>query len=450
MTADNRPGRLRPALLTVLVSAGLLAGCADSKQIMESADVFNLFTEPEKRLPGERRPALPTSDTVEVNETAAATPVSVPAASGGGDWTQPGGTPANAPGHVALSGGGGGAAWSQSVARIQKNERLTAPPIVYNGTVYVIDNQANVAAYSLGGGGRAWAVPLRPEEQRGTGFGGGLAADNGLVVAATPYGKLHGLDASTGGQAWEFDMEAPARSAPTISGGRAFVVSSDNVLHAINMSDGTEAWNFIGSGADAGVLGNASPAVVGNTVIVPYQNGEIIAFDTASGETKWFDAVTGASRFTTVAALNDVVARPVVYDGVVYAVGVSGRIIAIQASTGERLWAQNVGSSHTPAVAGNTIFVANLSGEVVALDRSTGNVRWRSGLEGANISLAGPLLAGGRLWLGTSDGRIVTMDPSNGQVLSAEQIGNPVYIGPIAAGGRVFVLDNGGKLTAIN
>jgi outer membrane protein assembly factor BamB len=58
------------------------------------------------------------------------------------------------------------------------------------------------------------------------------------------------------------------------------------------------------------------------------------------------------------------------------------------------------------------------------------------------------LLAGSQLWIGTSDGRVLTLDPSTGSVVSTQSIGNPVYISPIAAGGRILILDNSGKLTA--
>jgi outer membrane protein assembly factor BamB len=428
-----------------------VSGCADTGAILRSADVFNVFQRPERRLPGDRRPALESPDRLAVDPQAASSPVSLPGPSANSEWAQPGGPASNAPGHLAYA-GGGGTAWTASVARVDRRERLTSSPIVYQGQVIVMDTAGSLAAYSLSGGGRAWSANLRPEGERGGGYGGGIAADGGVLVAATPFRKVYGVDPRSGGILWTADMNAPARSAPTVANGRAFVVSADNVLHGFDISDGSSLWTFTGSGSQAGILGNASPAVVGNSVIVPYSTGELIAFNVETGEPQWFDALTGASRFTTVSGLNDVIARPVVYEGVVYAISVSGRMIAVNARTGERLWAQNVASAHTPAVAGNSIFVTTLNGDVVALDRANGKLRWRQSLsgEGQGADLAGPLLAGGRLWVGTSDGRMITLNPSDGSVASSHSIGNPVYIGPIAANGQVLVLDNGGRLTAIN
>jgi outer membrane protein assembly factor BamB len=450
-----RSARVLPAAL--LLAAFVLSACDSAPSLEDFHLTGNPFAEKEKRLPGERRDAIQASEGLIVDDKAAASPVSIPAATDIGDWSQPGGNAANAPGNVAVA--GGGTTWAVSVARVDRKGRLSARPIVYRGLVIVMDQVANVSAYALNSGGRGWTVALKPKKEDSPTFNGGVAAEGGFVVAATGYGTVAGISANDGGVLWSVELGAPARSAPTIANGRAYVVSADNIVYAIAIDTGETVWSYSGIGSSAGVLGNASPAVVGDQVIVPYSSGEILSFDANTGDPKWIDALTGASRFTAVSGLTDVAASPVVYDGSVYAVSVSGRMIAVSLRDGNRLWAQNVASAHTPAVAGNTIFAATLAGNVVALDRKDGGVRWIADLNPPDTgkkkkkgkgtySLAGPLLAGGQLWLATSDGRIITLDPSNGSVVSTQTIGNPVYINPIAAGGRILVLDNSGKLTA--
>ncbi|MCT8973196.1 PQQ-binding-like beta-propeller repeat protein [Microbaculum marinisediminis] len=452
----TRSARILPAVL--MVGAFALSACDSAPSLEDLSLVANPFAEKEKRLPGERRAVIQSTDGLVIDESAAAAPVSLPAAKDIGDWSQPGGNAANAPGNVAV--GSGGSTWAASVAKVDRKGRLSSRPIVYRGLVIVMDQKASVSAYSLNGGGRGWTVSLRPEKEDSPSFNGGVAAEGGFVIAATGYGTVAGISANDGGILWSVELGAPARSAPTIANGKAYVVSSDNIVYAIAIDTGETVWTYSGIGSSAGVLGNASPAVVGNQVIVPYSSGEILSFDTENGEPKWLDALTGASRFTAVSGLTDVAASPVVYEGSVYAVSVSGRMIGVSVKDGNRLWAQNVASAHTPAVAGNAIFATTLGGTVVALDRKNGAVRWISDLTPETgdkkkkkndvFSLAGPLLAGGQLWVGTSDGRIITLDPSSGSVVSAQTVGSPVYVNPIAAGGRILVLDNSGKLTAYN
>lgn len=193
----------------------------------------------------------------------------------------------------------------------------------------------------------------------------------------------------------------------------------------------------------------SSPAVAGNSVIVPYSSGEIIGFNADDGSPKWSDQLTGQSRFSSVSGIRDVSARPVVVDGVVYAVGVGGRLAAISVKDGNRLWGANVASSSTPAVSGNTIFVATLENDLVAVNREDGTFRWVVKLP-KGTSWVGPLLAGNALWLGSSDGRILRASPADGSTLSETKLGKPVLIPPIAAAGRVLVLDDSGRLNVFN
>ncbi len=452
----SKSAQMLPVVL--LVGAFVLSACDGAPSLEDFHLVGNPFAEKEKRLPGERRDAVK-AEGLTVDEQVAGSPVSIPAAQDIGDWSQPGGNAANAPGNAAV--GSGASTWAAAVTRVERKGRLSSRPIVYRGLVIVMDQMANVSAYSLNGGGRGWTVALKPKKEDSPTFNGGVAAEGGFVIAATGYGTVAGISANDGGVLWSIELGAPARSAPTIANGKAYVVSADNIIYAIAIDSGEIVWSYSGIGSSAGVLGNASPAVVGGDVIVPYSSGEILAFDAEKGEPKWLDALTGANRFTAVSGLTDVAASPVVYDGAVYAVSVSGRMIAVSLRDGNRLWAQNVASAHTPAIAGNSIFVATLNGDVVALDRKTGSVRWVTDLTPPStdkkkkkkndvFSLAGPLLAGGQLWVGTSDGRMVVLDPSSGSVVSTQTVGNPIYINPIAAGGRILVLDNSGKLTAYN
>jgi outer membrane protein assembly factor BamB len=433
-----------PAFLVVAALSVAIGACSTISNL-------NPFSKREDILPGERRAVL----TQETQEVTGGTP-SIGAASGLSDWSQPGGNAANAPGNVSLSAASGAPSWSvRAVDRASKrNVRPSVPPIVHGGRIYVYDTSGTVTALAPGGG-RAWSVSLAPEGERSRPAGGGIAAAGSVIFAATGYGELVALDSGSGTRIWAFTLSAPAHSAPTAAGDKVYVVSATNVLHAVNQADGTEAWQFPGIPETAGVLSAASPAVAGSTVVVPYSSGEVIAFDTASGELKWADAVIRSTRTLAVSGLTDVAASPVIYEGVVYATGVSGRTIAVNLGDGERLWEQNIGSASTPAISGNALFIIDLEDNLVALDRTTGAVFWRKELPTVRkrrfISVwSGPTLAGGVLWVVSNDERLMGLDPATGNIIVERKQSSPMYIKPIAAGGQLLVLSADGSLTAFN
>ncbi|MCC2113749.1 MAG: PQQ-like beta-propeller repeat protein, partial [Hyphomicrobiales bacterium] len=318
-------GKTVRGLAIVVGVIGLLSttGCST---IGEAVSTYNPFAKKEKPLTGERKQILAATDPV-ADFDGLAKPVSVGAAQLNAEWAQPGGNAANDPGHLALSGGG---TWRNKTGSVGSGNRvqITAAPIVYQGRVFAYDPDGNVSAHSLGNGGRLWQVSLKPEKERSSTAGGGIAAADGRVFAATGYRQIVALDAASGRQLWAKDIDDPARGAPTVAGGKIYFVSANEKVYALNAADGEEAWSFRGIPESAGVLSNASPAVSGSIVVVPYSSGEIVSFDAASGKVKWLDTVVRGARTSAVAGLNDVAARPVVSGGVVYATGISGRTIA--------------------------------------------------------------------------------------------------------------------------
>jgi len=437
-----------------LAMAGLvlgLAGCSVADQIGN----LNPFNRGEDIMPGDRRSVLGSTGDALAGATLSGASASISSTVALSDWSQPGGNAANAPGHVSLSGGDGALLWrAQTSAKVgKKGVRASAPPLAVGGRYYVYDAGGTVTALA-GAGGRQWSVSLKPEGENSLTTGGGIAATGNIIVAATGYSELVALDAATGGRAWTYDLREPARGAPTAAGGKAYVVTTSNVLHAVNIADGSEAWTYAGIPETAGVLSAASPAVAGNIVVVPYTSGEVIAFDTATGDPKWSDSVIRAVRTSAVSGLSDVSASPVISNGMVFATGVSGRTIAVKLSNGERLWEENIGSAYTPAVSGNAVFLLDLDDNLVALNRASGKAFWSTKLPVVRKKRffsvwAGPTLAGNALWAVSNDGRLISVEPATGQILSDRKLPGPAFIKPTAAGGRLYVLAGDGSLSAL-
>lgn len=452
--------RVAARALAIAAVAGLLGGC---ETVSDAVYSINPFAEKDKILPGERTPVFGDEGSASLvqpdGQTRAA---SIGPARANADWPQPGGDAANDPGNVAY-GGGAARVWSTAVGGGGssglpslgggKGLRISARPVAAGGRLYVYSPGAVVSSMSLSGGGRGWSVTLRPEGERDIAAGGGVSYDQGRVYVGTGYGALTALDAGSGSQVWTKDLEAPARGAPTAANGKVFVVTQTNVVFAINQSDGTEIWSYRGIPETAGLLANASPAVVGDTVVVPYSSGEVIAFNATSGEPRWSDAVTRATRTMAISSINDLSASPVVNAGVVYASGVAGRTIAIDLATGARKWEQDVGSAHTPVVSGNALFLVDLDDRVVALDRNTGTLLWTAQLpivktRKERTNWAGPVLAGGALWFVSSDAKLASVDAASGQITSTRSIGDPSYISPIAASGLMITVSENGTISA--
>jgi outer membrane protein assembly factor BamB len=432
-----------------LTGAGLailaLAGCGDSMPRLQD---LNPFAEKEVPLPGKRVSVI-RQDVITSDAVAASRPIALPPQQANDNWSQPGGTPGNAPGHLALS-GAPKSAWSVSVGTGSSfYGKVTASPIVYGGSIFTLDAAGQVTAVAASSGSVLWRASTTPDNEKDQeGFGGGLAADGGRIYAATGFGTVVAFEARSGKKLWEKSLGPPLRASPTAAAERVFAVTKEGQVFCLSGSDGTELWSFSGMPERASILANASPAVDGDTVIVPYPTGDLVALRASSGQPMWQESLARSATGSSLGGMSDA-ARPVLYGGVLYAVGHGGRMIATTQKTGERLWSITVAGIEQPWVAGDTVFVVDMSGQLIAVTRNDGKIRWASKLPGGG-TWAGPVLAGNRLWLTSSKGQLVGVEPSNGRVASTEDIGSPVLIAPVVAGGRLYVLSDNARLYAFH
>jgi outer membrane protein assembly factor BamB len=436
-------GLLRSACLAAALAAGL-SGCASGLP-----SIKNPFAKAEVKLPGERIAVITDPGVNGVDQGAAAKQATLPPPDNNASWTQPGGVPSNNLGHLAL-GETLSQVWSADAGTGSSSKgRLSALPLVADGKVFTLDAAGTVSAFATAGGARVWTVSVTPANEKGAeGFGGGLALDGGQLYVATGYGTVVALNPGSGAAIWTKRIGDPIRSSPTAAGGRVYFVSTDNVMHCLNGTTGDEVWTARGLPQAATLLSNVSPAVGKTIVIAPYPAGDIAAYQIGSGQAAWNDSLARVSENTAAGILADP-ARPVIDHGVVFAVSHGGKMIASSEATGERLWTRTLTSTQMPWVAGDTVYVVDITGKLLALARADGKVRWITELP-TSSRWSGPVLAGGKLWLVSADGLLVGADARSGTVGPQVALGTEVYVSPIVAGGRMYILTDNARLIALN
>jgi outer membrane protein assembly factor BamB len=407
-------------------------------------------------LPGTRIAVLQSLRGIDVSPDIADLPVRLPRPVRNSEWSQPGGVPEHAQHHLSLP-ETLTEVWRANVGAGTTDGRfLINPPVVQGGRIFVLDTAGNVAAIDQQTGRRLWRTDTTPSEESDAVVAGGIAAGAGRVYVASGYAQVMALDAETGAVAWRQPLPAPARAAPTFSGDRVFVVTIENQLFAYAGNDGRRLWLHAGVGETAGLLGGASPAIEGTTVVAAFTSGELFALRVDNGRVVWSDSLAAVRRLDAVSALSDIRARPVIDRGTVYAVSHGGRFAAIAMRGGRRVWDMDLASVEMPWVAGDFIFILTTQNELVCLRRDDRKVRWVLQLprfqdpaksRGA-LTWAGPVLAGDRLILVGSDGRALAVSPYSGDLLGALRLPGPARLAPIVVDETLFVLTDDATLIA--
>jgi len=441
-------------------SLSLLSACSTMEDVtgLESPELpelslpkfSNPFKKPEQKLPGERIPVMSVKrgGAPELDVGAATAITALPVITTNTEWTQPGGLPNNAPGHLALS-TSLSSSWRADAGRgTNKRSRVVASPIVYAGRVFTLDARGQVSAFSQSNGSLIWRVKMTPGKERDyEGYGGGLAIEGGRLYVATGFGKVHALNPGTGKEIWVQPIGEPVRASPTATNGKVFTTTALGSFICLNAEDGSVLWRYQGLPESASLLTNASPAVSGNIVVAPYPSGEIVAFDIETGTPVWTESLSRSQRGNSLSALRNA-SRPVISSNIVFAVGHGGRMTASDLRTGERLWSLNVQGVQAPWVAGNIVYVVDVQGELMAMTAKKGKLLWRAKLPGGG-RWSGPILAGGQLWLASTRGLLVGVNAKLGSVTSKKNIGGKFTIAPVVAGGRMYLLNDKAKLLAL-
>ncbi|MGZ9810673.1 outer membrane protein assembly factor BamB family protein [Pseudoroseicyclus sp. H15] len=408
---------------------------------------------PETILPGQRVDIRP--GPVELN---AAVPIALPPVTRNADWTHRGGSQTHFVSHPALPGTLSLAFSVDLGDGNSRRHRITADPVVSGGRVFAMDVSSRVSAVTPAGG-LLWQRDLTPVgENSRDASGGGLAADGGQVFAATGFGQLIAMDAATGATQWVQDLGVPGGSAPLISGDLVYVAARGSLAMALDRRTGRIAWQQTGTNSAANFAGGAGPAISGDMLVMPYPSGEVIGMFPQGGLRRWSSVIGGSREGEALGvATVDIGADPVIVGNTVYVGNVTGRFVAMRLDTGERLWTAKEGATSPVAVAGGAVFLINDIGELVRLDASTGGVIWRVTLpqftsDGKNRNRRyvhfGPVLAGGRLVVASSDGALHQFDPTSGASLGDVALPGGAASNPAVAGGTLYVTNTDGELLA--
>lgn len=234
-------------------------------------------------------------------------------------------------------------------------------------------------------------------------------------------------------------------STPVVAAGHAFVLDSESTVVALDLANGTVAWErelIPEFEEDEASLGGGVAYDAG-LVFVSTAFGDLTALDAASGNTVWQQNLSAPLR-----------AAPTVADGRVFVITYDNRLFAVDADDGEILWSheaivENAGllGAAVPAVSGDLVIASFSSGEVVALRVENGRQAWSDSLifqgrMGARTNLsdvdASPVIDRGMVIAISQSGRLVAVDLRSGLRLWDQEI--PSTQMPWVAGDYIFIV----------
>lgn len=315
-----------------------------------------------------------------------------------------------------------------------RGDRLATPPALAG---------ERLAGVSYGG----WVYSVSPDD--GSFQDHGQLSDGEVVVVppAADAATLYAIDSSNtliafdlaGGDArWRFKLQGRTRSAPAVGDGRVLVAASGDAgtqAYAIDARSGKLLWRQqLGpspSGAAYTLLRDGRFFVTA---------GSLQALDAATGEPLW--ATDGSSSAVQLAADGDVV----------YAIGFAGEQWLLEgwdAATGAPALRAVVDAPTFPAIEGGlaagdgAVALLLHDSTLIALDGASGVERWRLRLSSAHRGA--PAIAGGRVLVETRRNHLLAYALADGRlegdyaILDDTGLADQSAVAPVLHDDRIYV-----------
>ncbi len=259
-------------------------------------------------------------------------------------------------------------------------------PAYSDGAVFVGDLGGTLHAVNARDGKRFWSVKLGSEIKSSPVVYG----DRILIGSYDEH--LYCVSTRNGSVLWKFKTNGPVHSTPGIASGLAFIAGCDEVFRAIRISDGKEVFN-VSSGAYTG----ASPALRSGMAYYGTFDNEVLGVSLDQKQVTWrYEHPQRKFPYYSSAAVTP--SRVVI--------GGRDKMVHGLTLNGKAAWtfATRARVESSPAIAGGRVFVGSNDGRFYVLALTNGAKMWEFNA-GAPLS-ASPAIANGKIVIGSQDGRL--------------------------------------------
>lgn len=311
-------------------------------------------------------------------------------------------------------------------------------------TLFAADQHGLVQALDAASGESRWTTELP------AGASSGLTAVAGRVYLGTRNGEVLALDQADGEVLWRTRVSSEVLAAPQANRELLVVQAVDGSVTALDRESGAERWVYSASRPALTLRATGTPRVIDQVSFIGQANGRLVTLDNRGGQPLWERRIATPRGRSEIERLVDLAGQPLLTpDGRLFVTSYHGRLVALQATSGEILWSRELSSYRSPALVGDYLFVVDEASHLHALDAGSGETLWRlDALEGRELTA--PVFADGRLALGDFEGYLHLIDARDGRLVGRTRIDSAgLSVAPLSDGRRLYALADDGTLEAL-
>ncbi|MDC1079710.1 PQQ-binding-like beta-propeller repeat protein [Candidatus Pelagibacter sp.] len=273
-----------------------------------------------------------------------------------------------------------------------------------------------------------------------------LEEENLLVTDS--IAKYYSVNINTGEVNWLKNNTYPFNSEIKKNKKRIFVVDYKNILRCYNINDGSECWNLPTEESFTLSNSNFSLIIINDMVVFSNSIGDITGVDIESGLIAWQLPTQSSSIINKT--YNFKISKLVSDGKSIFFSNNKNEFYSIDIKTGTINWINEINSNLTPIISGDLIFTVSNEGFLYVVEKNKGNIIRVNDLyinyktkKRKVIKPIGFAMGDAKLYLTNSDGKMIIVDLSQGNIIGSEKVSGNFVSQPFIFNQNLFIIRNG-------
>jgi len=333
--------------------------------------------------------------------------------------------------------------WSVNVGDGQGDYYNLLSPAIDREFIYAAAANGTVVAVERASGDVVWRERLDDVE-----ISGGVGAGSGMVLVGTREAQVIAMDQISGRELWRTSVTSEVVSAPQTNGAIVVLQTVDGKLIGLNAVTGVQAWIYETTIPALTLRGSSKPIIAGTAVIAGFANGMVAAVNASNGFLLWEERVAIPQGRYDIERVIDVDGDLLLVGNTVYASSFQGNLMAFDVQSGRIVWGLEASSYHGLAQGFGNLYYTNDESHVIALRNNTDEVVWESNALRLR-SVTAPRTLGNYVAVADFEGWLHLLSQVDGHFVSRVNVdGDGVRAPLVTDNDTIYAFGNSGRLTA--
>ena len=275
-----------------------------------------------------------------------------------------------------------------------------------------------------------------------------FALDGENLLIIDNIAKYYSININSGELNWSKNNTYPFNSGIKKDKNKFFAIDYKNTLRCYNNNDGSECWNLQTEDSFTISSSKFSLNIINNVLIFSNSIGDITAVDIETGLITW-QLPTQSSTIVNE-TYNFKISKLVSDGNSIFFSNNKNEFYSVDIKTGTTNWINEINSNLTPIISGNLVFTVSNDGYLYVIEKKKGNIIRINDLyliyklkNRKDVKPVGFAVGNTNLYLTNSDGKMIVVDLTLGNVTSTKKIAGGFISRPFIYNQNLFVIRNG-------